>query len=177
MEWSWQSVRWPRKYQPFMEPEGSQELVTDELFLYNMMPFQRIFPLASVSRPALRPTQPLIQWVNGVLSPRVKRGPGVKLATHPELVPRSGMSRRYTSTPLAPAWCIETALLSLTVYNLQWCTEQEDNNAGLKACLKTACYASIRLDKHLRLSVWVASSEFEKETFTMIATSTHLVLT
>jgi hypothetical protein len=47
-----------------MEPEGSQELVTEEPFLYNMMPFQRIFPLASVSRPALRPTQPLIQWVN-----------------------------------------------------------------------------------------------------------------
>jgi hypothetical protein len=29
---------------------------------------QRIFPLASVSRPALEPTQPPVQWVPGVLS-------------------------------------------------------------------------------------------------------------
>jgi len=36
-----------------------------------------------VSRPALRPTQPPVQWVPGVLSPGVKRGRGVTLATHP----------------------------------------------------------------------------------------------
>jgi hypothetical protein len=30
---------------------------------------QRIFPLTSVSRPALRPTQPPVQWVPGVLCP------------------------------------------------------------------------------------------------------------
>jgi hypothetical protein len=35
---------------------------------------ERIFPLASVSRPALGPTQPPVQWVLGVLSPGVKRG-------------------------------------------------------------------------------------------------------
>jgi hypothetical protein len=29
---------------------------------------KRIFPLASVSRPAVRPTQPPIQWVPGILS-------------------------------------------------------------------------------------------------------------
>jgi hypothetical protein len=37
---------------------------------------QRIFPLSSVSRPALRPTQPPVQWVPGVLSPGVKARPG-----------------------------------------------------------------------------------------------------
>jgi hypothetical protein len=36
---------------------------------------QRIFPVTSVSRPALRPTQPPAQWVPGVLSPGVKARP------------------------------------------------------------------------------------------------------
>jgi hypothetical protein len=60
---------------------------------------QRIFPVASVSRPALGPTQPPVQWVPGVLSPGVKRGRGVMLTTQPYLVPRSRMSRSYTSSP------------------------------------------------------------------------------
>jgi hypothetical protein len=37
---------------------------------------QRIFPLASVSRPALGPTQPPVLCVPGVLSPGVKARPG-----------------------------------------------------------------------------------------------------
>jgi hypothetical protein len=44
---------------------------------------KRIFPLSSVSRPALGPTQPPVQWVPGILSPGVKRGLGVTLTTHP----------------------------------------------------------------------------------------------
>jgi hypothetical protein len=44
---------------------------------------ERIFPLASVSRPALGPIQPPVQWVPGVLSPGRKRGRGVTLTTHP----------------------------------------------------------------------------------------------
>jgi hypothetical protein len=62
---------------------------------------QRIFPLASVFRPALNPTQPPIQWVPGVLSPGVKRGRGMTLTTLHHLLPRSGMSR---SCSLSPAW-------------------------------------------------------------------------
>jgi hypothetical protein len=60
---------------------------------------ERIFPLASVSRPALRPTQPPVQWVAGVLYRGLKRGRGVTLITHPLLVPRSRMSRSYISSP------------------------------------------------------------------------------
>jgi hypothetical protein len=45
-----------------------------------------IFLLAPVSRPALRPTQPPIQWVPGVLSPGLKRGQDVTLTTHLHLV-------------------------------------------------------------------------------------------
>jgi hypothetical protein len=60
---------------------------------------QRIFPLTSVSRPSLGPTQPPVQWVPGAFSPGVKRSRGVTLTTHPHLVPRSKMSRSYSSSP------------------------------------------------------------------------------
>jgi hypothetical protein len=60
---------------------------------------KRIFTLTSVSRPALGPTQPPVQWVPAVLSPGVKRDRGVTLTAHPHLVPRSIMSRSYKSSP------------------------------------------------------------------------------
>jgi hypothetical protein len=44
---------------------------------------------ASASIPALRPTQPPLQWVPGVISPGLKRGRGVELTTYPHLVQRS----------------------------------------------------------------------------------------
>jgi hypothetical protein len=44
---------------------------------------QRIFPVASVSKPAVRPTQLLVQRVPGVLSAGIKRGRGVTMTTHP----------------------------------------------------------------------------------------------
>jgi hypothetical protein len=48
----------------------------------------KTFPLVSVSRPALWPTLPSMQWVSGVISPGIKRGRSVTLTTHPFLVPR-----------------------------------------------------------------------------------------
>jgi hypothetical protein len=44
------------------------------------------FPLNSLSRPAVGPTQPPVQGVPEALSPEVKRGWGVTLTTHPHLV-------------------------------------------------------------------------------------------
>jgi len=36
-----------------------------------------------VSRLAVKPTKPPVQWVRGILPPRVKHGQGVTLTTHP----------------------------------------------------------------------------------------------
>jgi hypothetical protein len=81
---------------------------------------ERIFLVAFVPRPALRPTQLPVQWVPGVLSPEVKRGRGVTLTTHPHLVPRSIMSRSYTSSPCKRlVACSGTALaLGFMIYDL-----------------------------------------------------------
>jgi hypothetical protein len=77
----------------------------------------RIFPVASVSRPALKSTQPLVQWVATVLSLGVKRGRGVTLATHLRLVPRSRMSRSYTSSPPSPSTVCSGAAVVDSVLN------------------------------------------------------------
>jgi hypothetical protein len=89
---------------------------------------QRIFPLASVSRPVLGPTQPPVRWVPGVLSPGVKRGRGVTLTTHPHLGPGSWMSRSYTSSPPSASMaCSGTALLiyMLCTQNFDWKSTSE----------------------------------------------------
>jgi hypothetical protein len=60
---------------------------------------ERIFPLTSVSRPSLLSTQPPVQWILRVLSQGLKPGRGVRLTTHPHLVPMSRMSATYISSP------------------------------------------------------------------------------
>jgi hypothetical protein len=58
---------------------------------------QRIFPLTSISRPALGPTQ--YPMGTGRPSPVLKSDRGVTLTTHHHLVPRSRMSRSYSFSP------------------------------------------------------------------------------
>ena len=67
----------------------------------------RDFP--HLSRPALGPTQPPVQWVPG-LSRGVKSSRGVTLTPHPLLVP---WSRKGRAIPLLPLWA---------VWPVQWCT-------------------------------------------------------
>jgi hypothetical protein len=54
---------------------------------------------SSVPRPALRPTQPPVQWVLVVLSLGVKPDRGVTLTAHLHLGSGSRFSRSYTSSP------------------------------------------------------------------------------
>jgi len=60
----------------------------------------RDFP--HLSRPALGPTQPPVQWVPG-LSRGVKSGRGMILTPHPHLVP---WSRKGRAIPLLPPWAV-----------------------------------------------------------------------
>jgi len=64
-----------------------------------------------LSRPALGPTQPPVQWVPGL--PGVKSGRGVTLTPHPLLEPWSWKSR---AIPLLPLWA------SRPVQSLSACT-------------------------------------------------------
>jgi hypothetical protein len=73
-------------------------------------PGAKDFPISSVSRPALGPTQPPVQWVPAVLSRRKTR-PGLDADHSPHLVPKSRMSRSYTPLPpSATMACSGTAL-------------------------------------------------------------------
>jgi hypothetical protein len=71
---------------------------------------QRTFPLSSVSRPALGPTQPPVQWVPGVLSPGVKARPG-RDADHSSPSSAEVVNEKlYLLSPQVPPWRV-TGLL------------------------------------------------------------------
>jgi hypothetical protein len=70
---------------------------------FNSWQGQEIFLFSTVSRPALGPTQPPIQWVTGALSPGVE-WQGVKLITHLHLLPRSRMVELYFLSPHTSPW-------------------------------------------------------------------------
>jgi hypothetical protein len=97
-----QRKRWKRTLRLMLSKYGSG--VAQWVWLqtgrpgFNPRHRKRIFPLASVSRLALRPTQPLSNGHRGVLSPGVKCGRGVTLTTHSHLVPR-WKSRSYNTSP------------------------------------------------------------------------------
>jgi hypothetical protein len=60
----------------------------------------------------------LYNGYRGSFPRELKRGRGVKLTTHPHLVPRSRMSRSYTSSPppSVPVACCATGLLYCRLY-------------------------------------------------------------
>jgi hypothetical protein len=62
-----------------------------------------IFLFTTASSPALGPTQPLIQWVSGVLSLAVKR-PGRESDHSPPSSAEVKNSWSYTSVPDTPSW-------------------------------------------------------------------------
>jgi hypothetical protein len=71
---------------------------------------KRIFPLPSVSRPALGPTQPPVQWVPGVLSPGSKAWPG-RDADHSSSAEVVNEEELYLLlSPQAPSWRVEGLL-------------------------------------------------------------------
>jgi len=76
---------------------------------------ERIFPLASVSRTALWPTQPPVKWVPGVLSPGVKVRP-VRDADHspPSSAEVENEQELYVLSPQAPPWRVAGLLYSFT---------------------------------------------------------------
>jgi hypothetical protein len=64
-------------------------------------------------------TQPLVQLVPSVLFPGVKCDRGVTLTTHPHLVPKSGMSRSYTSSPSSAFVACSGTALALNIRRQQ----------------------------------------------------------
>jgi hypothetical protein len=66
-----------------------------------------------VSRPALGPTQPPVQWVPGVLSPGVKARPGRDADHSPPSIAEVENEELYLLSPKAPPWRVAELLYLL----------------------------------------------------------------
>jgi hypothetical protein len=123
-----------------------------------------------VSRLALGPTQTSVQLVPGVLSPGVKRGRGVMLTTHPHLVPRSWMSRSYTSSP----HCASTGVLwDCFTFTINMCLSLHITIQYVQWHRRTSCFRRVQLrclsldttiqcvQWHRRKQLWFAVSRQE----------------
>jgi hypothetical protein len=106
----WSSWEW-KKYtcSMYLQPRGSSVSIVSDYELDDRAIGVRSpaeakdFPVTSVSRPALGPTQPPVHWVHPF--PGAKRGRGMTLTTHRHVASRSGISRSYTSfPPQVPSW-------------------------------------------------------------------------
>jgi hypothetical protein len=137
-----------------------------------------------VSRPALEPTQPPVQWLPGVLYPGVKRGRGMMLTTHPHLVPWSWMSRSYTSSlPSVSMACSGAALYSYNsvdsavfLKRMPIVVSQPIQNAML---LRNQVYSQRFWKEKLVIASYFSTfhifiTHFSKIHFNIILQSTHL---
>jgi len=66
------------------------------------------FLFSTISRPALGPTRPPIQWLPGALIPKDKAARSMKLTTHLHLVPSLRMLGAILLLPqyVLMAWCL-----------------------------------------------------------------------
>jgi hypothetical protein len=97
-----------------------------------------------VSRPALGPAQLSVQWVQGGPFPGAKALPGRDADHSPPLLPKSRMSRSYTSSPPSTSMaCSRTALAFSIAF--QTCLQRKQPYGAMHVtyvcvCLYESCY-------------------------------------
>jgi hypothetical protein len=79
---------------------------------FNSWQGKKVFLLAFASWLAVGPTQPLIQWVLGVCSPRVNCGHSMMLTTQLSSIKVDNEQELYLVCPQMPPWCVAGQLYS-----------------------------------------------------------------